>query len=207
MKEITRIEKVYDFNELSESAKENARREYLEYFHEPFMFTDYIDCQLSEVFPNSKLETQYSLSYCQGDGLNIYGQFALSDIIKFIRTHYENYDCILNCKQKRFMSYLEKQDIQVINRANSHYCYYTSKANDIAWSIEIEMEGNYYRDIPYDTIQIIANMFDICFEKYCKNFENEGYDFFYKVEDNEITETWEVNEYIGWSENGKPVFV
>ena len=32
------------------------------------MFTDDIESQLSEVFPNSKLEVQYSLSYCQGDG-------------------------------------------------------------------------------------------------------------------------------------------
>lgn len=207
MKEITRIEKVYDFNELSESAKENARREYLDFFHEPYMFTETCNEKLNEDFPNSKLETQYSLSYCQGDGLNIYGQFAISDIINFIRTHYKDYDIILNHKQKRFMSYLEKQDIQVINRANSHYCYYTSKANDIAWFIEIEMEGNYYRDIPYDTINIIVNMFDICFEKYCKDFEDEGYDFFYKVDDDdEITEIWEINEYLGFTENGKPVF-
>lgn len=206
MKTRTIYENIYDFNELSDKAKENARRKYLEHFHEPFMFTDYIDCQLSEVFPNSKLETEYSLSYCQGDGLNIYGQFAISDIINFIRKYYEDYDTILNSKQKRFMNYLAKQDIQVINRSNSHYCYYTSKVNDIIWSIEIELEGNYYRDIPYDTIQIITNMFDICFRKYCKDFENEGYDFFYNVEDDEIMDIWEANEYEGFTENGEPVY-
>ena len=206
MKEITRTEIVYDFIELTEKAKENARRAYCESFHEPFMFTESVKYCLDEKFPNSKLETEYSLSYCQGDGLNVYGQFAISDIINFIRRNYEDYDTVLNSKQKRFMNYLAKQDIQVVNRSNSHYCYYTSKAEDIIWSIEIELEGNYYRDIPYDTIQIIANMFDICFKKYCGELEDEGYNFFYEVDDEEIIETWEANEYEGFTEDGKPVY-
>ena len=28
----------------------------------------------------------------------------------------------------------------------------------------------------------------------------------YGIDDEEIIETWEANEYIGWSENGKPVY-
>ena len=207
MKEITRIEKICDFNELSESAKDNARCRYLENFHEADMFTDMCEDRIKEDFPNSNLEVQYSLSSCQGDGLNIYGQFAISDIIKFIRTHYEQYDCILNYKQKRFMNYLEKQeDITIENKSNTHYCYYTDKANDVSYYIEYDFENNYFRDIPYDTIQIIANMFDVCFKKYCKVLEEEGYSYFYEVDDDEIIDVWEANEYLGWTKEGEPVY-
>lgn len=207
MKEITRIEKVYDFNELSDTAKENARMKYRENFRESYMFTEICEEKMKEDFPNSKLEVQYSLSYCQGDGLNVYGNFAISDIIRFVKEKYEDYNELFNKQEKRFADYLEKQDIEITNRCNNHYSYYISKADDIRYYVELEMEGNYYRDIPYNTIECIANMFNDCFKKYCKEMEDDGYSFFYEVEDEEIIETWEANEYLGFTESGEPVYL
>lgn len=206
MKEIIRIETVYDFNELSDTAKENARMKYRESFRESYMFTETCDEKIKEDFPNSKLEVQYSLSYCQGDGLNIYGNFAISDIIRFIKEKHEDYSELFNKKEKRFVDYLEKQDIEITNRENNHYSYYIGKADDIRYYVELEMEGNYYRDIPYNTIECIANMFNNCFKKYCKEMEDDGYNWFYEVEDEEIIETWKANEYEGWTKDGEPVY-
>jgi len=206
MREITRIEKVYDFDELSDTAKENARMKYCEDFRESEMLSESIEDTLKVDFPNSKLEVQYSLSSCQGDGLNIYGTFAIFDIIRFIKEKHEDYNELFNKQEKRFADYLEKQDIEIINRENRDYCYYISKADDIRYYVEMEMEGNYYRDIPYNTIECIANMFNDCFKKYCKEMEDDGYSFFYEVEDDEIKDIWEVNEYLGWSENGSPIY-
>lgn len=207
MKEITRIEKVYDFNELSDTAKENARRAYLESFRESDMYCEICECRFEQDFPNSDLKVEYSLSYCQGDGLNIYGNFRVKDIINFVRKYHEDYDTLLDKSQKRFLNYLEKQDIIIRNNGNSYYSYYTSKAEDVRYYIELDFEGNYYRDIPYDTINYLANMFDDCFKEYCKTMEEEGYDFFYNVDDEEIIDVWNANEYLGFDINGKPVYV
>lgn len=206
MKEITRIVKVYDFNELSDKAKENARMKYREHFRETEMFSDMCNDKIKQDFPHSDLKVEYSLSYCQGDGLNIYGTFAVSDIIHFIKEKHEDYSELFNKQEKRFIDYLEKQNIEITSRGNNHYSYYTDKAEDVKYYIELEMEGNYYRDIPYNTIQCIANMFNDCFRKYCKEMEDDGYNYFYEVEDEEILEMWEMNEYLGWSENGSPIY-
>ena len=36
------------------------------------------------LFPNSNLKVEYSLNYCQGDGLNIYGELNIKDILKYL---------------------------------------------------------------------------------------------------------------------------
>lgn len=207
MKEITRIEKVYDFNELSESAKDNAKCRYLENFREPYIFTEICEEQLREIFPKSNLNVQYSLSYCQGDGLNVYGIFALSDIISFIKNRYQHYNEKFTKKEKRFIDFLEKQNcISIKTNENNHYCYYTDKAEDVRYYIEYEMENDYFRDIPYSTIQVISEVFDDCFGNYCKGLEEEGYNYFYEVDEEEINDMWEANEYLGWTEEGEPVY-
>ena len=85
MKEITRIEKIYDFDELSDNAKETARREYLDHFRDADDYSTFcIDDLANNHFPNSDLEVQFSLSSCQGDGFNIYGKMKLSDAIEYV---------------------------------------------------------------------------------------------------------------------------
>lgn len=87
MRKITEIREfnVYKFAELSQAAKEKVRDWYLEGQSElSYIFTD--DCmeRLSELFPNSNLEVQYSLGYCQGDGFNIYGEIRLDELLEKI---------------------------------------------------------------------------------------------------------------------------
>ena len=76
--------KVYTFAELSESAKEKVRQWYLE-GQEPYIFSEDCEMWLSERFRNSELKVQYSLGYCQGDGLNIYGTLNLYDMYEQIQ--------------------------------------------------------------------------------------------------------------------------
>lgn len=80
METITKVFNVYDYTELSESAKEKVREWYLDDDLRPEMFTESIDIWLSENFKNSELKVQYSLNYCQGDGLNIYGKVYLDEL-------------------------------------------------------------------------------------------------------------------------------
>lgn len=80
MRKITVEYTVYDYSELSKEAKQKVKDWHL---NNPFRSNDFSDiCAefLSACFPKSDLKTQFSLQYCQGDGLNIYGKLNLKDI-------------------------------------------------------------------------------------------------------------------------------
>ena len=205
MKEITRIEKIYDFNELSESAKETARNAYLEGFRECEFFTE--DClyQLKEMFPDSDLKVEYSLSSCQGDGFNVYGDMPLKDAINYVFSKSDK----LN-ENRRFFEWLKTLGYTLRiseNKAHYSYCYidYNDFNNDIIDDlIQDGYTSNYenHFDILCDFDSVLKDLIG----KLCKEFENNGYSYFYEVEDNEIIETWENNEYEGFYEDGKPCY-
>lgn len=198
-------EEIYSFEELSESAKENARQKYLEAFRESYMFSEMLKEDLQEIFPNSNLQVEYSLSCCQGDGLNVYGDFAISDICEYVRLS-KGYES-LSKQEKRFLNFLEKRDFEVKCGSYNRYTYYVNKAIDVQDYICEDLENDYFRSIPYATIEKIAKIFDDRLEEYCRLQEKEGYDFFYEVEDDEeIIDIWEANEYEGWDVNGNPIY-
>ncbi len=211
MKEITRIEKVYDFNELSDSAKETARWEYCEAFRNTDDFTESCKELISKYFPKSEYEIQYSLSYCQGDGVNIYGKFEVSEAVDFILKKCEEEEKHTFDKQVlRFFNWLKTLGYTIEIPQNYHYTYCI-----------VDQKCNFMFDILYlldedgytsggDTHAELLSEFDAYFKKYieamCKEFETNGYKYFYEVEDEEIIETWLANEYEGFYENGKPCY-
>ena len=77
MKEITKTIKVYDFEELSQEAKDKARESFNQDEDYPFLQDDlreYIHEELTERgYTHDELTPMYSLSYCQGDGLMFEG--------------------------------------------------------------------------------------------------------------------------------------
>ena len=85
MEIITREYKVYNFSELSEDAKEKVKQWYLDDDFRPYEFENIYTEDLKYLFNNSDLKLQFSLSYCQGDGLNIYGKLDLMDVFTAIR--------------------------------------------------------------------------------------------------------------------------
>lgn len=66
---------VYNFNELSDKAKEKVKEWYLNGQDAEFFYEDSM-AYINELFPNSELDIQFSLGYCQGDGFNIYGEIS-----------------------------------------------------------------------------------------------------------------------------------
>lgn len=209
MKTITIEKNIYDFNELSETAKENARRLYLEFFHENYMFSDMLKEDIAYTFEKSDMNAEYSLSSCQGDGLNVYGNLDIRDAVKIyeIRAKAENLE--ITKKEYRFLEWLKKQtDIIIKLDANGRYTYFTDKTEDIIYYITFDMENNYYRGIPYDFIEKFAKVVNEYLEIYCKKWEETGYEFFYSTEgiDEEIVEIFEANGYRGFEENGEPVY-
>ena len=72
--------KVFTFPELNGEAKEKAKEWYLNDEILSLELTNDYKNDLSYIFPRSELEVQWSLSYCQGDGVNIYGSVNIEDI-------------------------------------------------------------------------------------------------------------------------------
>ena len=74
---------VYTYDELSDEAKEKVKDEFLRVRqeYESDVFSDSCGTMLKELFPNSNLKIEYSLSYSQGDGFNTYGSLDVNDLI------------------------------------------------------------------------------------------------------------------------------
>lgn len=202
MEVVTREYKVYNFSELSEDAKEKAKQWYLDDDFRPQEFENIYTEDLHYLFNNSDLKMQFSLSYCQGDGLNIYGKLDLMDVFAVIRDtdhsgeQFKNYkDLFSEHEQKTIEAYMEACGREIELPYNRHYCYCIDDRVDFAdeW-IEI-LEYCRYKNIQIDTIRKMEKLVGMMFENLSATYEKYGYDYFYNADDEVVNETCEAN---GW---------
>lgn len=207
MKTITIEKQIYSFNELSETAKEKARREYLDNYRDTQWFSEDCEYRLNELFPNSELNVEYSLSYCQGDGFNIYGKMNLKDAINFVMSRTDK----LN-DNTRFFSWLKGLGYTLNlseNKARYSYCYVNY--NDFAFSILDDFVQDGY-DSNYSNHCGYLDKFDSILKdeikKLCKEFEDNGYDYFYNIEtiDDEINDMLDNECFEGFEADGSIYF-
>ena len=202
MEVVTREYKVYNFSELSEDAKEKAKQWYLDDDFRPQEFENIYTEVLHYLFNNSDLKMQFSLSYCQGDGLNIYGKLDLMDVFAVIRDtdhsgeQFKQYkDLFSEHEQKTIEAYMEACGREIELPYNRHYCYCIDDRVDFAdeW-IEI-LEYCRYKNIQIDTIRKMEKLVGMMFENLSATYEKYGYDYFYNADDEVVNETCEAN---GW---------
>ncbi len=202
MEVVTREYKVYNFSELSEDAKEKAKQWYLDDDFRPQEFENIYTEDLHYLFNNSDLKMQFSLSYCQGDGLNIYGKLDLMDVFAVIRDtdhsgeQFKQYkDLFSEHEQKTIEAYMEACGREIELPYNRHYCYCIDDRVDFAdeW-IEI-LEYCRYKNIQIDTIRKMEKLVGMMFENLSATYEKYGYDYFYNADDEVVNETCEAN---GW---------
>jgi len=180
---------VYKYQELSEQAKEKAKEWYLE-GKDAYWFKD--DCEeiLHCEFPNSELKVEFSLSYCQGDGLNIYGSIDLLELWnKLDKSKYTD-------KEKKFMEYvLKTHAVDYTMKQNYRYGYCNSSSWDFTEDIIDDMEWTQQRGIKYDVLEKFNEDCKEYMEKLCSDFESDGYAYFYEVDDDEMIDMCEANEW------------
>lgn len=202
MEVITREYKVYNYSELSEDAKEKAKQWYLDDDFRPSEFENIYTEDLHYLFNNSDLKMQFSLSYCQGDGLNIYGKLDLMDVFAAIRDadhsgeQFKQYkDLFSEHEQKTIEAYMEACGREIELPYNRHYCYCVDDRVDFAdeW-IEI-LEYCRYKNIQIDTIRKMEKLVGMMFENLSATYEKYGYDYFYNADDEVVNEACEAN---GW---------
>jgi hypothetical protein len=186
MKTLVRKITAYKYAELSKDAQEKAKQNYLAEDRSPNFFSADLTGELKERFGLYNLKTCYSLSYCQGDGLCLYGQIEHPELfsnekfrgIAFKGIHHRQIQSI----------YDELQQIDFIHR--SRYCFAQT----------VSIESMEYSPIPIDKQEaiiekIIGNVKSWYFE-FCREWENRGYDYFYELTDSDMQEICEEKEYL-----------
>lgn len=202
MRTITETYNVYTYPELSEKAKGKVNQWYLDDPCRNDEFAEIYTEDLHNLFPNSDLKMQYSLSYCQGDGLNIYGDLDLMDVFKAIRdkSYYgevfkDFWDTMTEHEQKTIEAYMEICGRSIKLPYNSHYCYCVLDKTDFVEDWIYDLEYQQYKNIQVDTIRKMEKLVADMFVMLAKQYEEYGYKYFYEADEEEITETCEAN---GW---------
>lgn len=209
MKEIIKKINIYEFNELSAEAKEVAVQCYLD-DQDPDSFTQLLKEQLHDFLPNSKLNVRYSLNYCQGDGVNIYGKIYLKDVMSFADKNefdFKKYpratEVFTGDEREILCEYFDILNISVELPISGHGNYYFCTAKEVCLKDEMEnlmMECGEYGeseglDIPLNLYKKFDDFFIKFLETMTKDFETQGYNYFYKMDFDEFQELCTDKEY------------
>lgn len=203
MRTVTTTENVYEYDELNDFAKANVKQWYLDNYREPNIFSSMVEDDLEIIFGENSLDTEYSLGYCQGDGLNIYGDIPATQILDTIEKN-ENGIPLLDDSnkmlsehdKKTIRAYSEVYDMVHVPRNISIYSYCVADQIDYASECETELdmyEG--YRDINTDALNKFNDMLVYLFTELCKMYEEMGYDYFYDIDEYDLSEECDGN---GW---------
>ena len=180
---ITKTYNVFKYEELSEKAKENVKENYLTDYRDAYDFEELCKEKLKELFRDAQLNVQFDLSYCQGGGFNIYGKIDLSCLL-------ENEEIFNKFSDKEYRTikfYLDNVYYYKL-KENIRYSYCIIQDADIEEFIIDNLQENYYKNINYKLIKKFADFGKQYLINLCSDFENFGYDYFYKVDDEEIIE-------------------
>lgn len=198
---ITREYKVYNYSELSENAKEKAKRWYLDDDFRPQEFTEIYEQDLRNIFPDSDLKLQYSLNYCQGDGLNIYGKLNVNNILNLPKSGFcgnefdDMKDYFTEKEIKTIQRYTRECGENIKLPMNNHYNYCCVDRIDLAEEWENDLWYANYKNVNKTLLQKFEQYVIKMIERLCADYEKYGYDFFYNVDDDTMEETCEANEW------------
>lgn len=192
--------KVYSFSELSEEAKEEAKRWYLNDETRCEDLTLDFESDIGCVFPNSDLNVQWALNSCQGDGVNIYGSVNLDDILTLPGSgHAPEFDWsqgYLSEKEIRTIrSYMAAYKDSVDIPMNKSYAYCIADRIDLAEDFRYELEDMGFRDIKIEVLEKAEKLVKQIFHQLCMQFEKAGYKHLYEISDEEMEENCNANEY------------
>lgn len=191
---VTKSYDVYTYDELSDEAKKKVKDMFLQWRGEDgSIFNE--DCKnaLAELFPNSDLKAQYSLSYSQGDGFNTYGKLKATDLIDVDLNKYPlNGTSVKPLSDKNAIKGVcEKAGIfDITLDRNNHYDYSLADRIELDRTYEDELSGDEIKLL--DELETFAQ--DVMGE-INSTFEDNGYDYFYEMSDEEARDMADANDY------------
>ena len=188
----------YSYNELNDEAKEKVKQWYLNHDWRNEAFQENTEAKLLEQFQNSHLQVKYSLNYCQGDGLNIYGTLNLYDFL-------DKWDATEMVKEQ-VKYYFDNSKTEYVFTGHHRYCYshkFIDK-KEIVYIVDEIIEKLQQLEIVYDKtiIQTFFNDRFNYFEELDKKFEQDGYKYLYECDEWEVADFCEANDYY-FNKNGE----
>jgi hypothetical protein len=185
--------RAYQFMELNETARETAKMNCLATEHIPDFFSEDLRETLADKFGLSHLNTYFSLSNCQGDGLCLYGHISASEIFdndRFKKIALKN---IHHRQIKSAESLLHRIDFEHRGR------YYHSK------SVFIDnCDGDCLTDRQENVINMIVENVKAWYNSFCSEWETYGYRYFHEISDEDMIESCEAGDY-WFTEDGQTV--
>lgn len=200
---VTKSYDVYTYDELSDEAKKKVKDLFLSWRADADTFTDGCETTLTELFPNSDLKVQYSLSYSQGDGFNTYGKLKVDDLLNVDTSMYplnQASGIAVSENKEAIKAACEKADVTELELPyNSHYGYSLADRIEVSpdYGVELTKEET-------GLLSDLENFAQSVMGKINSQFEDDGYDWFYEMSDEEAREQAEANDY-EFTEDGKLV--
>lgn len=190
MKTMVKEIQAYRYNELSDEAKGKVKAWYLDDDMLIDLFTEDCENYIHELFPVSELKISYSLSYCQGDYFNIYGTIYLDELLDRITKEYPN---PFTAKEIKFFNHVFNRFGSSLHLKWGDWC--TCKSADYIEDIVITLEDYDYRSIPYSTLDKFNEYAQDYMKRLCRKLSDNGYDFFYEVDEDTLDDYCESNDY------------
>lgn len=199
MREIIKNFNVYQYSELSEEAKAKVRNWYINDPYRSEELTFIINEDLKNLFPNSTLKVEWSLSSCQGDGVNVYGDLCFMDLVNMVQNHlcgdnykaFENFFSPKEIKTAKFYSEYCGDVKLPTNRMGYTYCY----VSQIDLEADFMYEMSHFRNINLNLLGKMETYVKNVISKYCSDWERAGYEYLYEPDKEEIETTCEANEW------------
>ena len=194
---------VYEYEELSAESKEDVAEWLCDVGVTGEDFQNTLEVLLT-AFGDHDLKYQYSLSYCQGDGFNIYGKVGVENIQACIR----NWPGVIRLigasvnlfsyseKEWRRLKFYEDAMGYVSIPKNLRYSYCMSSSIDFAddWVYDLGCLCGYSG---VDESLIYRYQFELkeFFYRLCKHLESIGYQMIYEPDEDWVAEMCDINEW------------
>ena len=191
---VTKSYDVYTYDELSDDAKAKVKDLFLQWRGEDGdIFKEDCENSLAEMFPNSDLKVQYSLTYSQGDGFNTYGTLSIKDLLNADFSKYPLNDSGITAPANKdaILAACDKADVYDIDlEENRRYGY--------SLADRLEVIPNNDEDLTDEDTALLSDLENFArevMETINSKFEKNGYDYFYEMSEEDVRDMADANEY------------
>lgn len=191
---VTKSYDVYTYDELSDDAKAKVKDLFLQWRgEEGDIFKEDCENSLADMFPNSDLKVQYSLTYSQGDGFNTYGTLSIKDLLNADFSKYPLNDSGITAPANKdaILAACDKADVYDIDlEENRRYGYSLADRLEVVPNNDEELT-----DEDTALLSDLENFAREVMEAINSKFEKNGYDYFYEMSEDEVRDMADANEY------------
>ena len=192
MRTITREFKIYKYEELSEKSKKKVKQNYIDNL-DSNDFTYMVVEDLKNIGLKN-LRPYYNLNYCQGDGLYLAGYIDFDEINSELKENFYKNFILPDYKILKSLKEYSRIDFNHVGR------YYHKNSVEICIYIDGNFDNKKYNNQKRLADKLIKNIKEWYVTK-CNEYENQGYEFFYGISDEELKDFCNDMEY-DFFENG-----